>query len=57
VYIVDKDGGTPKRLTTDSGNETPLCFLDNGTVLFEATNMPTAQSILFASPRSPRSIR
>ena len=30
VFIVDKDGGTPKRLTTDSGNETPLCFLDDG---------------------------
>ena len=54
VYIVDKDGGTPKRLTTDSGNETPLCFLDNGTVLFEATNMPTAQSILFASRSFPQ---
>jgi len=23
VYIIDRDGGTPKRLTTDSGNETP----------------------------------
>ncbi len=54
VYIIDKDGGTPKRLTTDSGNETPLCFLDDGTVLFEATNMPTAQSILFASRSFPQ---
>ncbi len=54
VYIVDKDGGAPKRLTTDSGNETPLCFLDNGTVLFEATNMPTAKSILFASRSFPQ---
>ena len=32
VYIVNKDGGTPRRLTTDSGNETPLCFLDDGAV-------------------------
>ena len=54
VYLVDKDGGAPKRLTTDSGNETPLCFLDNGTVLFEATNMPTAKSILFASRSFPQ---
>ena len=54
VYLIDKNGGTPKRLTTDSGNETPLCFLDNGTVLFEATNMPTAQSILFASRSFPQ---
>ena len=34
VYIISKDGGTPKRLTTDSGNETPLCFLDDGTVQY-----------------------
>ena len=54
VFIVSKDGGTPKRLTTDSGNETPLCFLDNQTVLFEATNMPTAKSILFASRSFPQ---
>ncbi len=54
VYVVEKDGGAPKRLTTDSGNETPLCFLDEGTVLFEATIMPTAQSILFASRSFPQ---
>ena len=54
VYVIDKDGGTPTRLTTDSGNETPLGFLDNGTVLFEATVMPTAQSILFADRSFPQ---
>jgi Tol biopolymer transport system component/C-terminal processing protease CtpA/Prc len=54
VYVVNRDGGTPKRLTTDSGSETPLCYLDNGTVLFEATDMPTAQSILFAGRSFPQ---
>ena len=54
VYLIGKDGGTPKRLTTDSGNETPLTFLDDKTVLFEATDMPTAQSILFASRSFPQ---
>ena len=55
VYIVDRQGGTPRRLTTDSGNETPLCFKADGeTVLFEATDMPTAQSILFASRSFPQ---
>ena len=54
VYLISKNGGTPKRLTTDSGSETPLCFLDNGTVLFEATNMPSAKSILFASRSFPQ---
>ena len=54
VYVVNKDGGDPKRLTTDSGNETPLCFLDNENVLFEATIMPTAKSILFANRSFPQ---
>ena len=54
VYLISHDGGTPKRLTTDSGNETPLCFLDGKTVLFEATNMPTAKSILFADRSFPQ---
>ena len=54
VYLIGKDGGTPKRLTTDSGNETPLTFLDDKTVLFEATDMPTARAILFASRSFPQ---
>ena len=54
VFLIARDGGTPKRLTTDSGNETPLCFLDNAIVLFEATNMPSAKSILFASRSFPQ---
>ena len=54
VFVVGKDGGTPKRLTTDRGNETPLCFLDNDNVLFEATIMPTAKSILFADRSFPQ---
>ena len=54
VFVVRKEGGTPKRLTTDSGNETPMCFLDDKTVLFEATNMPTSRSILFASSQFPQ---
>ena len=54
VFVVKKEGGTPKRLTTDSGNETPMCFLDDKTVLFEAANMPSATSILFASSQFPQ---
>ena len=30
VYIVSKDGGEPRRLTTHSGSETPLAFTDAG---------------------------
>ena len=40
VYIVAKDGGEPRRLTTHSGSETPLAFTDAGHVLFSAGIMP-----------------
>lgn len=40
VYIVSAEGGEPVRLTTHSGSETPLAFLDNGTILFKAYLYP-----------------
>ena len=36
IYVMSKDGGTPKRLTTDSGDETPITWHDNNHVLFSA---------------------
>jgi len=47
VWIVDAVGGNPKRLTTDSGNETPVAFKDNNTVLFLANMMSSTESIIF----------
>lgn len=47
VYIMNKEGGSPKRLTTHSGNEVPLAFLDNNHVLFQALLMPDATSVIF----------
>lgn len=47
VFLINKAGGAPVRLTTDSGKETPLAFLDNDHVLFEATGMQSPQSIIF----------
>lgn len=49
VYIIDANGGTPTRLTTDSGSETPITFSDNDHILFSASIMPTPQSNIFAS--------
>lgn len=49
VYMVDKNGGTPTRLTTHSGTERPIAFKDNETLLFQASLRPTAQSIIFPS--------
>ena len=47
VYIVSKDGGEPRRLTTHSGSETPLAFTDAGHVLFSAGIMPSAEAVVF----------
>lgn len=49
IYVMNSQGGAPKRLTTDSGNELPLAWKDADHVLFEAYQMPTAQSSIFAS--------
>lgn len=49
VYVVGRNGGSPRRLTTDSGNETPLAWLNDSTILLQASIMPTAASIVFAS--------
>ncbi len=40
LFAIDADGGTPRRLTTNSGNETPRAFLNDSTVLFSANVLP-----------------
>lgn len=54
VYIVSRYGGTPVRLTTNSGAETPVMFTDNGHVVFEAQGMPSTESIIFTSRSFPQ---
>lgn len=49
IFIVSKEGGTPLRLTTHSGNETPIVFKDNTHVLFMANVMPSAEDAGFPS--------
>lgn len=41
VYVVNSKGGVPKRLTTNSGNETPLAFKDNNNILFSTAVLPS----------------
>ena len=36
IFITSAEGGVPRRLTDYPGNETPLCVLDGGRVLFQA---------------------
>ena len=40
IYIVGRNGGVPKRLTTHSGTEVPLAFSDNENILFRTSLQP-----------------
>ena len=40
LYITPATGGVPTRLTTHSGNETPLTFLNDSILLFNASLLP-----------------
>lgn len=49
-YFWGKQGrGYPQRLTTHSGNETPVAYKDAGHILFLANIMPTAEDAQFPS--------
>ena len=54
IYVMSKDGGTPKRLTTDSGDETPIIWRDNSHVLFSAALWTEPKSIIFPSRQFPQ---
>lgn len=40
LFITSANGGTPKRLTTSSGRETPLTFVNDSTLLFNSSQLP-----------------
>lgn len=39
IYITSATGGTPRRLTTHSASETPLTFINDSTLLFNAARL------------------
>jgi tricorn protease len=49
VYVSSLEGGAPKRITTNSGNEIPVAFLDNEQVLFSAWGMPSVDNTQYPS--------
>lgn len=49
VYIVDKEGGAPTRLTTFSGTEKPVTFKDKNHILFLSNIRPSAEDAQFPS--------
>ena len=54
VYVMDKNGGEPKRLTTSSNDETPIAWRDNDHILFGSDGMQTAKSIYFPGSQFPQ---
>lgn len=47
IYYIDVEGGSPVRLTSNSGAEIPLAFTERGTVLYRTVAMEAVQSLLF----------
>lgn len=39
LYVVNAAGGTPVRLTTSSGSEMPLAFVDGNTVIYQTSEL------------------
>lgn len=52
IFITSAEGGVPRRLTDYPGNETPLCVLDGGRVLFQANIQQDA--VYSGFPGSPQ---
>lgn len=44
LYAVSAKGGTPRRLTTSSGTEKPLAFIDDDKVIYSSTDQPSRES-------------
>ena len=54
VYVMNREGGAPVRVTTHSGNETPLAWSDNDHVLFSSALMPTAKASILSESMFPQ---
>ena len=54
IYVVNREGGAPRQLTTNSANEMPETFLDNNHVLFNSWIMPDVNDSQFPSGQFPQ---
>lgn len=54
IYIMDKEGGEPKQLTSHSANEYPETFTDNSHVLYLASILQDAKDGQFPSSLFPQ---
>lgn len=44
IYAVCAKGGTPRRVTTSSGSESPLAFIDGSTILYQTSEGPSRET-------------
>ena len=44
LYAVEAKGGTPRRITTSSGSESPLAFIDGSTVIYQSSEGPSRET-------------
>ena len=54
IYLMDREGGVPTRLTTNTAAEYPETFSDAGHVLFSAALMPDVNDSQFPSSQFPQ---
>ncbi|MBR5034230.1 MAG: PD40 domain-containing protein [Bacteroidales bacterium] len=47
IWVVPATGGTPRQLTTFTGEETPLAVLPDGTVIYSANILPDTQAAVY----------
>ena len=45
IFVMDSEGGTPRRITTDTRREIPATFLDENTVLYLTPSMAGRESV------------
>lgn len=44
IYAVNATGGTPRRITTSSGSESPVAFIDANTVIYQSSEGPSRET-------------
>lgn len=49
IFVTSTNGGSPRRLTTNSGSEVPVAFLDNENILFTSAGTPSPENMQFPS--------
>lgn len=54
LYVTDRNGGVPRRLTFGSGTETPMTWLNDSTVLYQSVVMGTKESVIFPGGQFPQ---